>query len=215
MADPWDFGWNQVLTIVGMAITVGIAIGGFKTFGRWKRERIEERKIDIALEALSIAYESKGVFEAIRNPGLFSYEWSDMPRVEGESDSEWEARAPYYVTLKRLDENNEYFRKTLQLQPRFMAVFGPESEKIFDQLFGARVQVLVSAKSLMRQRRRNTKWTEAYEKREAQSEADIWGGDDEQAPQGDRVARQLEAFKSEIIKLCRPVVDRSFRHKQA
>jgi hypothetical protein len=69
MNDPWAFGWTQVLTIIGFLMTLGIAVGGFRTFGRWKREKIEERRIEIALEALSIAYEAEGVFETIRNPG--------------------------------------------------------------------------------------------------------------------------------------------------
>jgi hypothetical protein len=42
-ANPWEFGWTQVLTIIGFAITIAIAIGGFRTFGRWKRELIERR----------------------------------------------------------------------------------------------------------------------------------------------------------------------------
>ena len=57
--DPWAFGWTQVLTLVGFLITIVIAISGFRTFGRWKRERIEERRIDIAFDALSVAAESK------------------------------------------------------------------------------------------------------------------------------------------------------------
>lgn len=32
MQDPWIFGWTQLLTIIGFAITIAIAIGGFRTF---------------------------------------------------------------------------------------------------------------------------------------------------------------------------------------
>ena len=41
MKEQWIFGWTQLLTIVGMTITIVIAIGGFRTFARWKREKIE------------------------------------------------------------------------------------------------------------------------------------------------------------------------------
>jgi len=44
-----EFGWNQLLTVIGLIVTTIIAIGGFRTFGRWKREKIEERRIDVAL----------------------------------------------------------------------------------------------------------------------------------------------------------------------
>src|SRR5258708_4346407 len=127
MNDPGAFGWTQVLTIIGFLIPVGIAGGGFRTFGRWKREKIEERRIDIALEALSIAYEAEGVFETIRNPGSFGYETDDMPRWEreSESDEDYKYRKTYYVPLKRIDNQKEFFMQVLKLKPQFMAVFGP------------------------------------------------------------------------------------------
>jgi hypothetical protein len=37
-SQAWAFGWTQVLTLIGFAITIGIAVSGFRTFGRWKRE---------------------------------------------------------------------------------------------------------------------------------------------------------------------------------
>ena len=68
MDNPWAFGWTQLLTIIGFVITVSIALGSFRTFDRWKREKIEERRLDVAQEALSIAYEAQMVFEDIQRP---------------------------------------------------------------------------------------------------------------------------------------------------
>jgi hypothetical protein len=45
MNDPWTFGWTQVLTIVGFAITLAVAVGGFGTFERWRKQKLEEKKI--------------------------------------------------------------------------------------------------------------------------------------------------------------------------
>lgn len=67
LTDPWAFGWTQLLTIVGFIITIAIAVGGFRTFGRWKRERIEERRMDIIFDVLSIAHEFRFVFDRIRD----------------------------------------------------------------------------------------------------------------------------------------------------
>ena len=66
--DPWAFGLNQLLTIIGLLITVGIATVGFRSFGKWKREKLEERRIDIAFEALALAYEAGFIFDSIRSP---------------------------------------------------------------------------------------------------------------------------------------------------
>jgi hypothetical protein len=61
MSNPWEFGWTQLLTVVGFGITTVIAFSGFRTFGRWKREKVEERRIEIALDALALAYESRAL----------------------------------------------------------------------------------------------------------------------------------------------------------
>lgn len=218
MNDPWAFGWTQLLTLIGFAITIVIAIGGFGTFGRWKREKIEERRIDIALEALSVAYESQGVFATIRSPGVFGYEWEDMPRAEGESDADWKFKTKGYVPLKRINDQKDFFIKVLKLQPRAMAVFGPEVEAIFTQLHEARVHIQVSAQLLMRRPESGAPWSEATQKRLTRMEADIWSGmgdvyPEEELPGGDRVQKKLDAFKDGIVRLCRPIVDREFKEK--
>jgi hypothetical protein len=85
--DPWEFGWAQLFTIAGFIVTIGIAVGGFRTFARWKREKLEERRIEVALEVLAITYESKYVFDQIRSAMSFEYEWKDTchsPQLSGE-----------------------------------------------------------------------------------------------------------------------------------
>lgn len=215
MASDWSFGTTQLLTVLGMLATGGFAFAGLRTFGKWRNEKIEERRIDTALEALSVAYESKGVFDAIRSPGSFNHEYDDMPKVQNESEAHRNARSTYWVTLKRIDNNKEFFLKVLKLQPRFMAVFGPETEKIFADLNMARVQIQISANSLMRRGEYDEPWTEERAQRHAQLEADIWSGfTDEDAPKGDRVGKLLEAFKRGIVDICRPIVDREFGVKR-
>jgi len=70
MADtgPWTFGLTQLLTVVGL----GMAALGLRTFGKWQREKIEERRIELAIEALSLAYESKAIFGHIRSRVTFA-----------------------------------------------------------------------------------------------------------------------------------------------
>ena len=74
MNNPWAFGWTQLLTIVGMLLTLGIATTGFRTFGRWKREKLEERRIETAIDALALVYESKFIFDHIRSGFVFDGE---------------------------------------------------------------------------------------------------------------------------------------------
>ena len=111
MNDPWAFGWTPLLTVVGFFVTIGIAYFGFRTFERWKREKIEEKRIDIAIEALELAYECQEVFEMIRNPGTLGSEYADMPRRDPEDDREWSQRGPFYAILKRVQDRADFFER--------------------------------------------------------------------------------------------------------
>jgi hypothetical protein len=209
--DPWAFGWTQLLTIIGFAITIAIAVGGFQTFGRWRRERIEERRIDIAFEALSIAHESKYVFGRIREPNGFEGEWKTMPVKEGESASERSMRGGPYATLVRLNRYSDYFDRVSRLQPKATAVFGPRAEAAFERFNKAEHLVRDSATQLVWQIpvRPEKPSNEDYEMRMA-LRSDLWAGF---LGRDDRVERELDAFRSEMEKVFRPVIERNFRRQ--
>jgi hypothetical protein len=111
MNDPWVFGWTQLLTIIGMVITTTIAIAGFRTFGRWQREQIEGRKIELALGALSLAHESKAVFGHIRTRVMYKGEGADVPNKPGESPEHKQQRESFFAVLKRIEASNDYFTR--------------------------------------------------------------------------------------------------------
>lgn len=207
MTNPWIFGWTQVFTLVGFAITIAIAIGGFRTFARWKREKLEERRIEIALEVLAVAYESKYVFDHIRTPLSSENEWSDMPRQPGDTDDEYRARGPYYAVGKRVIANKDFFDKVFQLQPRCMAVFGAKAEETFLKMHKARREIEVAA-SMLAWKVHNP--IQPGENRDAdfweQCRRDIWDHGTFE-PEKDKVGKKLSEFRTEIEALCRPVVD--------
>jgi hypothetical protein len=200
MSDPWAFGWTQVLTLLGFTITVGIAISGFRTFGRWKQEKLEERKIELAFEILALAYESKFVFDAIRSPASFGYEYEDMEKRPGESQAEWDARGPYYAILKRIGAHKDFFERIFKIQPRCMAVFGEKAEEIFLLLHKSRREIEVSAQMLG--------WREGFNpEQQEQMRRDIWDHGD---LENDKVGVKLLRFRKSIEGLCGPIVDREY-----
>src|SRR4051794_22993667 len=105
MADPWAFGWTQLFTLFGFLITIIIAISGFRTVGRWRREKLEERRIETAFDALSIAHETKFIFGNIRSSLTEGYEWADMPHWDGDTDDHRRRRGPYFAAIKRINAN--------------------------------------------------------------------------------------------------------------
>jgi hypothetical protein len=200
MSDPWAFGWTQLLTLIGFGITIIIAIGGFRTFDRWRREKLEERKIELAFELMALAYESKFVFEAIRSPASFGHEWQDMEKREGESQADWDARGPYYATLKRINNNKDFFERIFKAQPKFMAVFGEQAERVFLQLHKARREIEVSAQMLG--------WREGFNfEQQEKMRRDIWDHED---LENDKVGQKLLQFRRSIEGLCGPVIDREY-----
>jgi hypothetical protein len=202
-ANPWEFGWNQVLTIAGLLTTIIIARSGFQTLEKWRRQKIEEKKIDIALEALAVAYQMEDVFGHIRSTFVYKYELAEVPRVEGETEEQGKARSTYRVHLWRMDQHRSFFEKVSNLQPRFMAAFGHGARAIFQNLQQARSTIVHSARMLaedrtalkreLREKAENAIWVE---------QAEYHGTDD--------VGDKLKEFRQGIEKLCFPVLAREF-----
>jgi hypothetical protein len=215
MSDPWAFGWNQLLTLVGIFVTVLIAIGGFRSFNRWKREQLEARRIDVALEALSIAYESRMVFDHIRSPMAYEYEWRDMPERPGETEHDRSRRGSFYAVRRRVVERREFFERVVKIHPKLMAMFGAKAEQPFMQLHRARRDIEVAAEMLQEGATRSTPPRESHnEEFYRQLRGDIWAGAAKVTKEGDRVGKKLQEFQDGIEALCRPVIDRQYSRNQ-
>lgn len=125
-----DFA-GPAVSLIGVAITAIVAIVGLNAFGRWKRQQVESKRLEVAWDMLSIGYELKYVFDHIRSPLVSPYEWRNMVRLPGESDADWDRRGAFYAVRKRIDTNRDYFERLFKLQPKCMAVLGSSAEEIF------------------------------------------------------------------------------------
>jgi hypothetical protein len=199
-----DFS-GPVVSLVGILAATTLAICGLKTFGTWKRERLEERRIEVALEGLSIARESKYVFGRIRNPAGFEGEWHSMPVREGESDGDRDMRGPSYATLVRLDTDHDFFERVSQFLPKAVALFDDQVEAIFEKLESAHNRVRDAAVQLTWQLpvRPEMPSEEDFAHR-MQLRADLWAG----FGTDDKVEEDLVAFRSETEALLRKVISR-------
>lgn len=201
MSDPWAFGWTQIFTLFGFAVTIAIAVGSFRTFNRWKREKIEEKRLEIALEALSLAYEAQMVFEDIQRRFVAEYEWADMPS-ESLSVSERERRQSLYAVIGRMGRHVEFFERSLRLQPRFMAVFGRDTDGIFKKLYRARNNIQASIEVLISL----SDPTIDDEQLIAQMRAEVWNlsGPKVKEPLTKKLVRE---FQDDIERICLPLVE--------
>lgn len=213
MTDPWSFGWTQLLTIAGFLITIGIAYGGFRSFERWKREKIEESKIAVALEALALGYEAKYVFSAIRSPFIWSHEWEDMPKHPGELEETQRRRGPLYAIGNRLHRHGEFFERVFKLQPRFMAIYGRDTEETFMILHKARREVEVAVDMLMQDAIRPGDYSsrdteDLYRKLKGHIAEGSHSG------RGDEILERIQIFQRKIEQTCRPIIDRTYKNSE-
>jgi len=208
-----DFA-GPTVTLVGFIVTALIAYFGFRNFERWKREQLEERRMEVAFEALELAYKTKHAFEHIRSPLIYDYEWEDMPQVPGDTDDKRRRRGSYYAIAKRLGANKEFFDAVWKAHAKCMAIFGPHAEEIFLELHKARRQIEIAYEMLLRHLNDAPMNPDPNADLWRQLRADLAAADGALANEGDRVGRRLDAFRDGIEKLCRPVMDREFGKPQ-
>src|SRR5260370_41072365 len=109
-----DFAAPAIASAAFVVTTI-LAIAGLKTFDRWKREKVEERRIETAIDALALAYESKIVFRSIRSPHSNQLEHKNMDLKEGESDNDRQLRGAYWAVGNRVLDNRYSFQHVLNL----------------------------------------------------------------------------------------------------
>jgi hypothetical protein len=143
---------GPVVAFVGVLITGGLALKGLNSFERWRREKIEERRIQVAIDALAIAHEAMIVFETIRGRFVANHEYADMsdpsnPSTQGVYKS---GQTGPYVVLRRLRHYDEFFERAAKLEPLYVAVFDTQAGDEFALLFQGKAITGISCKRFVR-----------------------------------------------------------------
>ncbi|MCC2644042.1 MAG: hypothetical protein K0S45_4455 [Nitrospira sp.] len=99
--------------------------------GAWKREFIGKRKIELAEEILAAYFEVKDAIAFIRSPWSTNTEGGTRKRASNETDEESRLLDRGYIVFERYESKKSVFIRFNTLKYKFMAMFGPESEKIF------------------------------------------------------------------------------------
>jgi len=99
--------------------------------GAWKREFIGKRKIELAEETLATFFEIKDAIAFIRNPWSSGTEGSTRKRAPHEIEAESQLLDRGYIVFERYESKKDIFVRFNTLKYKFMAVFGTETETIF------------------------------------------------------------------------------------
>jgi hypothetical protein len=201
-----------VVALVGITVTGTVATLGLQSFEKFKREKIEERRIEVSIDALALAYEAKYVFESIRARARSNDEDDGGVIVEGNVQVKLrDGQRAAYVVLKRLRTHEDFFESAYRLQPRFMAVFGADTDKIFHLLYDARTTLQTTATVLFEHEALELDRDDVQGKEDRRRFRDVIFRGPTEEKIGDAISDKLDDFRIKIEGICRPVIDHQYR----
>ena len=200
-ASQW---WVELLRALPSIVTAGTAIFGVflakAGLEKWRRETIGKRKAELAEEVLADFYQARDVINAARSPGSFSEEGNTRQKAERETEADTRRLNAYYSVAERLFNKGEFFAELHARRYRYLALFGTNSVKSYDELFRIRSEITTSVQMLVM----------TYDKRQFGSlpqdcrnwEGIIWEG----INKDDRIPARLTEIVEAVEKTCRPAI---------
>jgi hypothetical protein len=184
----WVSALGSLSTGLAAVVAGWAAVRGL---GAWRAETVGRRKAELAEEVLAQFYRARDLMTWARFPGD-----GTLAATEAVGSG-----AP----VERLARESQLFSELQASRYRFMAYFGEEAAKPFDELRKMHKEVLDAADSLAR----------ADQPGDGASHADraAWSAviGRGAASQGDELAARLDRTIREIERICRPLIDEGRR----
>jgi hypothetical protein len=207
MRGQWTFGLSHLLTVSGLVITIIIAILGFFSLGRWRRQRFEEIRIGVALEALAISHEAKFVFEAVRSRLIRVGELGIHGTTIGRDRQK--SQEAIRSVLRRLEERQDFFDKAFILESKFVAAF--DKRDVFELLFQARNKLCSAAEALIEEYALEPDPTDQETRARLRKLRANIAASPGQVEEFDEVGKLLVRFTQRVEEECRPVVGKMYK----
>ncbi|MBI5591466.1 MAG: hypothetical protein HY881_13390 [Deltaproteobacteria bacterium] len=177
--------------------------------GSWRREYVGKKEVELAEEVLCLFYEARDAVQHIRNIFSNANEGSSRKKGENESPEQKEAYDRAYVLFERFNTHIDLFNKMHSVRYRFMAHFGTDAGKPFEDFRRILNTMQASAQALARAWARNYGHFRTDKKEEEhydfikKQENIFWEG----LPEEDTIKPKVEKCIDEIEKICRPIID--------
>lgn len=177
--------------------------------GSWRREFIGKKRVELVEEVLCLFYEARDAVQHIRNPFSYANEGNTRKAEENETPEQKKAYDQAHVLFERFNTHIELFNKMHSIRYRFMAQFGADAGKPFNDFRRILSTMQASAQALA------SEWAKKYhhfrtEKQETvhndfvtKQENIFWEG----LPEEDTIKPKVEKCISDIEKICRPIID--------
>ena len=155
--------WNAIGEVlqgigqIGAAIAIAFAAYiGRNTFADWKRQKQEERRLEIAERTLTLAYRLRYDFHSVRTPLIDQYELDEAESVLRQDSGDWwdqqsealkqRARIAQAI-MNRLRRHRDDWQKIWELKPLALAFFGSAAEQHLDVFWQQYRSLLQDAES--------------------------------------------------------------------
>lgn len=187
----------EIINTLAIVIASVVAICGIRA---WRKEFQGKRNIELAEEVLALFYEARDAIRSIRSSLGYQGEGATRKPQEGETRQQKQARDHAYVVYERYEKRQEVFNKLHSKRYQFMARFGIEKAKPFEDIRHLVIEIQVSANRLA------DIWSienrsEDTEERRKEHESVIWDGSAD-----DPIAPRLKNVISDIEEICRPII---------
>ena len=136
---------ESISVIVASLVASGTVIYGINA---WRREYIGKKKLELAEDVLALFYEARDAIRFIRNPFSYGGEGSTRNSTSGETPEEKQINDNAYVAFERYNKRQDLFNKIYSIRYRYMASFGKESARPFDELNKIVNEIFISARML-------------------------------------------------------------------
>jgi hypothetical protein len=189
----------SIVTAVVAVYGLSIAKAGLT---KWRSETIGKRKAEVAEQVLAGFYEARDILAHARSPMSWGDEGSTRPPAVNETETDRSLLNSYFRTVERLNKKNEFFAHLAARRYSFIALFGADAAKPFDEVFGIRQSVLLAVQMLSQTHMQTRGMLRERAPAESEWENTIgWGVTDD-----DKIARRIDAAVAAMEAACRPAI---------
>lgn len=156
----WELVFKAIgaITQNGAAIAQGVAaivvaVASLLALGTWRAQLLGTRRQVLAEECLCNTYQIQDMLRNLRHPISWGHEMDAVPALEGETEEDRKARAPYGVVELRFAPFAEAYAAMATSRFRLKAVFGDEVHDSFVALLSLVTEVRNAALNVLSARR--------------------------------------------------------------
>ena len=187
-------------------VTAVVAVCGLKIakagLSKWRSETIGKRKADVAEQVLAGFYEARDIIAHARSPMGWGDEGNTRTPAANETETDKSLLNSYFRTVERLNKKNEFFAHLAARRYSFIALFGADAAKPFDEIFSIRQSVVLAVHMLSQTHMQTRGRLRERAPAESEWESTIgWGVTDD-----DKIAHRIDKAVEAMETACRPAI---------